>query len=282
MKVPTSPPVQHASPPTPSPLRPPTTPPRPPTPAAAALNLSFIASTDPHCASIASLSVPSVPPVLEGLHIAFLRGGGGAGGGGGKWQWRHAGAYDGVAGGHAVQCECTAHDWIYRRAPTVDRPAHAQAHAPHPHAPPPIAPTAPTAHAPEEVVVPDAAAVVAHHHRHLGGHLGGAHGGVEVLDAQRRQLGELGQGGVDVGDVGLVVLGVVDRHGHGVHKGLRPGVGGRGGGGGGGTCGRGEFSLQRGRRWRRRRHLDTSTTPSRSDACHSPPERRTHILAPAV
>ncbi|MNT66979.1 hypothetical protein D3C72_2050850 [compost metagenome] len=67
------------------------------------------------------------------------------------------------------------------------------------------------------------ATMIAHRPLHLGRQAVEAQ--QQLVHRQGRQLGELGQGGVEVGDVGLVVAAVVDLHGQRVYVGLQRVIG---------------------------------------------------------
>ena len=68
---------------------------------------------------------------------------------------------------------------------------------------------------------PVASSIVAHGRGNVLRNYVAAHGLVQALQAQALELGELVQRCVDVGDVRLVVLGVVDVHGRRVDVGLQ-------------------------------------------------------------
>lgn len=68
-----------------------------------------------------------------------------------------------------------------------------------------------THHLPEQAVVGVAAAVIAHRPQNLSRQA--VEAGKQLLHRQHRQLGEIGQGGIEVVDVGLMVTAVMDLHG---------------------------------------------------------------------
>ncbi|MNV01858.1 hypothetical protein D3C71_920760 [compost metagenome] len=78
-------------------------------------------------------------------------------------------------------------------------------------------------HLPEQAVVGMTATMIAH--RPLHAHRQAVETGEQFVHRQGRQLGELGQGGIEVGDIGLVVTAVVDLHGQRVYVRLQRVIG---------------------------------------------------------